>query len=253
MKKLKLLLLCACSLFAILAAYRAIFWHPRPAPIPVVEAAPNGPGYGATLPLDALFIEDPSTQKMFNSWAKGSVSNGLLCAASLFPGDSKPGVLSEMAIYVVNLRTNRAYPCMHLPPEALFKIKLFDSNGIAVKRTSEGEKYVDWSDKQCVDWYSDMCAKRGAWAFMVLPQPDCYTHVGWVNLQKLFELHQPGDYTFHVSLRVLELKMNATGQRDHFEKTMLPEAVVKVHFLTEDIKASQEFRKSQTNAPAKAQ
>jgi hypothetical protein len=241
-------------MFLIWSIYWVTYGRYRLAPLPVIEASASSDASDAAQPLDELFSMYSSFRQAFNSKTKGAVSNGLICAVGIFPVKSEPGTLSHAAIYVANLRTNKASPCIQLPPEALFKIKLFDSNGVAVKRTAAGEKYVDWTDKQCVDWYLDVCAKKlGHGSFMVLPPPDCYTQVGWINLQQLFELRQPGDYTFHVSLPVLELKMNAAGQHDHFEKTMLPEAVVKVHFLPEDIKASQEFRKSQTNAPSKAQ
>lgn len=193
---------------------------------------------------------DPEFQEQLDSWAKGTETNGLLCAVSLsrvrFPAQPLPVVY----INVVNFRTNLVL-AMKLPREALFKIKMFDANGKAVERTSEGKEFVDWTDKQCMDWFKEQCRIRwsGRW-FGVTPAPGYYAQVGVISLPELFELKEPGEYTVHVSLPVIETKQNAS-KKIYSETTWLPEAVAKVKILPEDVKAAAEFWNSKTNAPSK--
>lgn len=197
-------------------------------------------------PLSQLYSDDPEYQKIFNSWPKGAETNGLVCAVFFDRPIGIKEIPPILYVYVVNTTTNWVHACLNLPREVLFKIKLFDPQGKEVKRTVEGEKFVDWTQKQIEDWYGEQLRVR--WSgrgFSLAPLNSTQVKNG-ISLPDVFQLSQAGEYTFHLQMPLIQVKQDTSG-RGSFKTTWLPEVVAKVQIRHEDI-SSEKSPNVQTNS-----
>jgi len=132
-----------------------------------------------------------------------------------------------------------------VPPTNLCRLELFDSKGKAVKKTDEGKKFdLPLTQEQIEAWLHSTQAKYGgdsySWHLMFMPAhpggPDIPTAGPIVfSLKPLFRINAPGEYTLHLSLRLITSKRDSNGQF-YFPMVWMPEVITKVQFMPEDLK-----------------
>jgi hypothetical protein len=189
---------------------------------------------------DHSYIVDPKLQEMVDSLAKGAATNGMACGLQF---DRAFGRELGFSVHVINVTTNFVRGFIRMPLEGFAKIDLYDSSGKPVKKTKAGNE-VGWTDSQIRDYHAKLKQKRAdsyakygsasrptATAFFPLWPETIANHTAF---SELFQLTSPGEYTFHLQMRV------AQNQHEKDGKTVLhiywlPEVVAKIQLLTSDI------------------
>ena len=203
---------------------------------------------GTNRPISRLY-DDPDLQKMIDSMDKGAETNGLVCAIYVSRPSGAKDLLPTICVNVINTTTSWVHGGLNLPREVLFKIKMYDSHGVEVKRTKEGERFEDWSQGQIEEWFREQVRlrRKGRWIDVA---PLNYAQVGGrISLPELFQLEEAGEYTLHLRMPLIQVQKKASG-KFIYKTTWLPEVVAKVQILPEDI-ASLKSPNIQSNSPTR--
>jgi hypothetical protein len=198
-------------------------------------------------------VRDPDLQNAINSWAKGAETNGIVCGISFAPYTEK-----ESPIFYVNLinqTTNFVRGLLRMPLEAYAHFDLLDAGGKSVPKTETGAKVGTWTDQQVIHWcerllksakgkkqpkgYSDIL-------FPLLPE----TVSSGISIPRMFQLKQPGDYTLHFRMCVVQAEVAPSREID-LKMFWMPEAVADVPIRPADIGLSDSPSHSETNSPAR--
>ena len=147
-----------------------------------------------------------------------------------------------------------------MPPTNLCRLKLFDSKGQPVEKTADGKMFdLPLTQEQIAAWDRAAQKKNGgnssAWHLIFRP-----AHPGGLNiptagpivftLQPLFKVTEPGEYTLHLRLRLIQTKEDSSGQV-YFPMVWMPEVTAKVQICPEDISPENLLPNGQTNSPTK--
>jgi hypothetical protein len=186
---------------------------------------------------------DTDFQRMLDSWPKGAVTNGLACALQLFRPSGGRDLLPLCSVNVVNTTTNWVKGYLNVPLQGLIYMELFDSQGKQVKKTTKGKEYVLWTDKQIEDWINGRPRELG----FSIPPLLCNQANGSISFPEEFALTQPGEYSFHLRMRLVQNKKDASG-RLFLQTTWLPEVIAKVQIRPEDIPPPDLPSNAQTNS-----
>jgi len=194
-------------------------------------------------------LVDPDMQAIVDSWAKGTVTNGLACGVAF----ARPsGIMDPLPVFyvnVINTTTNFIIGYLNLPFEALVSIGLFDSDGKPVAKTTAGQRVGTWTQQQIEDWFnkshqnrSQSMTKSGSITSTLFPLSPSVMSIG-ISVSNMFQLKKAGEYTLHLRMRFTQVKEDVSG-RFSFQSTWLPEVVAKVQIKPGDI-----LPDSKTNSP----
>lgn len=181
------------------------------------------------------FHVDHDMQSMIDSWPKGAKTNGLYCAIELASFEHRPQGKEwppVCCINVVNTTANDVSDCLKLPLASLLQIELFDSQGKPVEKTATGKQFGSWTQKQIKDWFDEM--QRIRWRGRYFRVPGLlYAQIGNpFSISQAFQVKQSGEYTLHLSLRLIQSKQDRS---DQLSTIVLPEVITKVQIRPNDI------------------
>jgi len=191
---------------------------------------------------------DADLQATIDAGQKGAPTNGLFCLLQFYHSGGQ-GLYPVCDINVVNITTNMYRSFLKLPLEALCQVELFNSDGKAVEKTTEGKSFETWTPEELADWlHKKLVARARNRFFPVLPFD--YALANRFSVPEIFQLKEPGEYELHLKMQLNEAKWDDSGQT--YVKTIwLPEVVAKVQIRAEDIPVSDKLPTYQTNAAAK--
>jgi hypothetical protein len=169
------------------------------------------------------------------NWAADT--NGLSCTVVLSYFYPEPKVRPPVCfVNGINESTNLVRG-LNMPPTNLFSIELFDPNGKPVERTAEGKMFgLPLTQKQIEDWCNKMTKRRWRNGLFYLSKntPPPGVSISGFSIPQAFQIRNPGEYTLRLRMRLIQLRMDASGHR-YFPVGWLPEVVAKVQIRPEDI------------------
>jgi hypothetical protein len=180
--------------------------------------------------------------EQIDSWPKGDMTNGIFCAVQMF---SK----TACCAFIANTTTNTVAGYLHLPFEAISEIELFDPQGRPVAKTAADRQISYWTQEQIKDLLKQVnpttMSRKGYFGIHAL----FYAQISnEFSISQAFQVKQPGEYTFHLSVRLVKNEQDKVG---NFLTTLLPEVVAKVQIRPEDIPPENLPPNVQTNSPTK--
>lgn len=133
-------------------------------------------------------------------------------------------------------RTTNAVLFLQMPPTNLFSIELLDSHGKPVGKTREGKMYgLSLTQKYIANWRNKQNLRPAGMWYLISPNDtNAHCTVGFFSLRSAFRIEQPGEYTLHLRLRLIEARSDSSGQL-YFPMVWLPEVTAKVQIRPEDI------------------
>jgi hypothetical protein len=147
-----------------------------------------------------------------------------------------------------------------MPPTNICRVALFDSKGQAIEKTDEGKMFgLSPTQEQIAVWDRAAGKKHGGafsdWHLVFVPShpggPTIPTAGPIVfSLQPLFRVKEPGEYTLHLRLGLIQTKEDSSGQV-YFPMVWMPEVTAKVQIRLEDIAPENLSPTGQTNSPTK--
>jgi hypothetical protein len=211
-------------------------------PVPKFQSVPDDWHNTTTGYTNEYRKEYRDLWEQIDSWPKGDMTNGLFCAVQMLSR-------TTCCVYIANTTTNTVAGYLHLPFEAVAEIELFNPQGKPVAKTAAGRQYGYWTQEQIKDQLKGIdpisMARKGYFGIHEL----LYVQISnQFSIPKAFQVEQPGEYTFHLSVRLVKSERDPSGQ---FLTTLLPEVVTQVEIRPEDILSSDLPTSSQTNSPAK--
>lgn len=133
---------------------------------------------------------------------------------------------------------------LRMPATNLCTLALFDSKGQAVEKTAEGKMFGQpLTQEQTLTWVHGAQKQFGGgfgnWHLHFTPvprKPPISPTAGPIifSLKPLFKVKEPGEYTLHLRLRLIQTKEDTSG-KVYFPMVWLPEVVAKVQIRPEDI------------------
>jgi len=190
----------------------------------------------------------PEMQGVINSWVKGSKINGLACALAFDRTTFNSGA-PFCSVNVINTTSNTIAGFLRLPLEAVSHVELFDPLGSRVPPTLSGQRFSYWSTERINEQLKKIdpttMRRKGYFGIRGL----LYVQLGSdFSITQAFQVKEPGEYTFHMSVRLVRSEQDQYGQ---FLTTQLPEVVAKVQIQPQDIPSEIPPTQNQTNSPAK--
>lgn len=191
---------------------------------------------------------DGDIQSMMDSWPKGAETNGIACALQISRNIYTKGS-PFCSVNIINTTTNNVLGYLHLSIEEISNIELFDPQGKPVIKTTVGKQFYFRTDEQIKDILAKInpmtLRRKGSLVIHGLLYAQISNNF---SIPEAFQLRQPGEYTFHVSVRLVKNEQDASGR---FLTTLLPEVVTKVQIRPDDIPLENPSANNQTNSPAK--
>ncbi len=210
----------------------------------------NEPGSSVvTIVGDRTEIE-PGIKAMIDTWQKGAPTNGMYCAIQLIRHREPPKLDPVCYVNVVNPTKGRLERCLYLPNEVLMQISLLDPQGKSVEKTAAGQQFTNWTVPQMENWHKDRFQKlpRVRVPYLRL-EPFSYLALPGLRPGELFQLQQPGQYTLHVRLQLVENKTVDPKKNPQLKIITFPEVAAKVEILPQDIPPAIPVQNPATNAP----
>ena len=171
---------------------------------------------------------------------EGGDTNGLKCEVSLTSQNS-------YTIFIRNITTNN-YLFVNIPPEGSCELGLFDSKGAEVKKTTTGQRFGFWTEKQIYDW--GLTHVYDGRNFFRVGGGSSRQFSSDYSIPQLFQLNAPGEYALHVRTRFIRNTRDDSGALvSHYINPS--EVVTKVQVRPEDISPGNPPPISQTNSPPK--
>jgi len=193
-----------------------------------------------------IIPRDAVSQNMIDFWAKGMETNGLVCAVTPY----RANMPTHLLVYVINNSTNGLWGGLRLPPEKLFSIELFNAQGQPVEKTDAGKKFgLPVTDTYLNDWFKTHVNQRGSGLFGLKGLEE--QEIQDLSIPQVFQLHQSGEYTLHLRIRLIQYRTDAYGKPYFPVNIWLPEVVANVQIQPEDIPSLNLPPNTQTNSPAK--
>ena len=120
-------------------------------------------------------------------------------------------------------------------------MELINSNGKTVSKKQKDDRLKIWTDKETEKWNAEQLKTR--WRnreFVITPLE--YAQVRVLELPQFFQINQPGEFTLHLKMRLVESQLTTT-QKPSFKTTWLPEVTAKVQVSPEDIARAKAIQK----------
>jgi hypothetical protein len=163
-------------------------------------------------------------------------TNGLSCTVAISPYADHGFRPPFCYVHGLNEFTNWVRG-LKMPPTNLFEIELSDPQGRPVEKTAEGKMFgLPLTQKQIEDWCNKMARRGwrdGLFYLSKNTSPPGVTISGF-SIPQAFQIRNPGEYTLQLRMRLIQLRMDASGHR-YFPVGWLPEVVAKVQIRPEDI------------------
>ena len=140
-------------------------------------------------------------------------------------------------VYIYNHATNDM-GCLRMPATNLFRIALLDKEGHQVKKTALGEMYgMPLSQGQIDEWFHHWRLFHQSKFIQFFPNGidkyDMPTAICNINLKDAFEIKEPGEYEFHLQMRLIQVGKDHSGNL-HYPVAWLPEVTAKIEIRSGD-------------------
>ena len=198
--------------------------------------APPGPAAGAVIFSTEKTRMDPDEQAAIDRLPKGAPTNGLYCAVDFITHRRGNGLNSVLYVYVVNPTSNLLEGYLFLPPEASLQLSLSDSQGKPIDKTTAGKQFVPWTEQQMEASFTNRLRNLSQRAPTRRISPFSHPQIyGDIRLNELFQLTEPGEYTLHVRLLLVQDHNPDLFGKRQLESIPFPEVAAKVEILPQDI------------------
>ncbi len=231
--------------------FLVLWWLPSAiiaANIPA-NRTPNGLGPDVVTNVGDRSERAPDMPAMIATWPHGNTTNGLFCAIQFYPPSGVIESETYCTVYVANTTSNDLHAFLRLPPQALFRVSLIDTNGKPVDAASLGESTNQWTESAMTAWLDEQNRLRSNGRYFSL-HPFGYAEVENLPLGKLFQLKHPGEYTLHLTMLLVKNNPDAAGNT-RLTNTVMPEVVAKIQILPQDIPQAAGIQNTNTNAVPK--